>query len=193
MGKLLSLIVGLLLAAGCLPQPAELEPYTAGDDRPPVVLFGDSLSAFGRVPTLAAWEGRRVSFNAEAGTSIDDWFAAMEVVPDDAVVVVALGTNDVTQDTHMVSDVDIVGALGRLEGHCVVWLTLFEEGGEARGTPFSSRTRWFNQTLRAAPVHVFEWDDMASMDMLAADGLHHNEQGIVAYGQALIAAAEMCP
>lgn len=196
--RLVGALLVALTTAGCWAQPATLAPPEAPD----VVLFGDSLSAWSREATLPLYDaaGLDVSYNAVGGTQLDHWAAAMANVPAGAVVVVALGTNDITNNTHQVFGADMAAAAAELDDAvCQVWLTVNETGAALRDIPYSSRTAWFNDELaRMTAEHpnmvLWDWNGASAghPGYLVADHVHHTDAGNLAYAATLADAAGAC-
>jgi len=189
-----------LLCAGCFPQPPELAPFTGPESD--VVVFGDSLTAWARAETLPRFT-RSVSYNAVGGTQIDHWSAAMANVPPGSTVVVALGTNDVTNDLMAQIHLDVDAALETLRpASCVVWVTVNQFGALGRGWPYDVRTHDLDVYLRQLVIDgtypnlvLSEWSIAANGhgEYLVDDGVHHTDAGNLAYATQLAAAPELCP
>lgn len=151
-----SLLVAVSSAAGCYPQPSALAPWAPepAPESQRVVLFGDSLSAMAQSTVMGHLhevdrDGESWSYNAVGGTQIDHWAAPMALAGPADIVIMELGTNDVSNNTHQVMGADLLAALDSLSDvQCVVVPTLNETGGNMRGTPYSSRTTWFNDELQ---------------------------------------------
>lgn len=211
---LLPLLVWLLSA--CFPQPADIRAWTTlpGPDEVGVVVMGDSLSDWARSHVEPQWVGP-LSYNALGGTQIDHWDLAMNhrcgetviVIPGcirtQDTVVVALGTNDVTNNLIEVFSGDVVHALESLRDvRCVVWLTLDETGGDMRGFPYDVRTRTLNQQLYALQASgqypnlvLDDWAEASRGhdEYLVPDHVHHLDAGRDAYAEELRGAPVRCP
>jgi hypothetical protein len=213
-------MVLLMVGPGCFVQPAEWRgwsPEPAAENRR-VVLFGDSLGAMVETMVMGPGaaddrEGESWSYNAVGGTQLDHWLPAMAGVGGDDVVLVELGTNDVSNNTHMVYGEDMHAVAAELvDAECQVWFMINETGGALRGTPYSSRTFWFNDELQRMVASgdypnmvLFDWGSnpgglsAGRVDWLTGDRVHHSgavtSDGTVGndvFAGAVLQAAEVC-
>lgn len=202
-------------------------PATA-DGSETVVLFGDSIGAMAETTAKAQIKviapNQTWSYNAQGGTQIDQWSAPMATrcptlpdgtpiletpcVPVNGTVVAELLTNDVTLNDHYQIDVDLIAALDSLaDVRCVVVPLLNTEGGDRRGTPYSSRTHWVNDRLEQLVadgtypnLHLIPWDDMTAgqpqllMGNAATpvDWVHYNGVGNPVVADMIAHAPEAC-
>jgi hypothetical protein len=160
-----------LVAGTCAPDPP-----------PPLVYFGDSnvAMAAGRLDGTV---------HATAGYSIDDWAPEMADVPDGAVVVVALGSNDILE--HQDAALNEVVARGLLgDVSCVVWVTVNQPSFDQLG--LGAEARSFNDWLRTGPGLVpSEWSTTKTQPM--PNAVHYTPSGYDDYAAKLAAAPELCP
>jgi len=199
-------IVVVVMAAGCYDLPADLNcPPEPG---PRLVVRGDSLGAFAETtvkPGLAADHDGPVCYVAAGGTQINNHSASLPLVGENDCVIMELGTNDISNEVHQQTEVDMHAAADELsDARAQVWFTLNTTGGDLRGTPYSSRTRWFNdELLRMAEsgqwpnMIVWRWD-LAALGHpewlnLPSDKLHMNTTGVLAYAASMRQAAATCP
>lgn len=182
MKRLLALLP--LALGGCL---VPFAPPQA-PQRPSVVLFGDSNAKMAESAARPLWGDVAVSYNAIAGHSIDDWAPEMAEVPAGAIVIVALGANDVLEDE--VPAMDVAPALDLLDGHCVVWVTVNE--ASFPDEPQRSAVWSLNDTIKVSGVHVQDWSAHAGAAVLGPDHIHHTAGGTRAYARELVEAKELC-
>jgi hypothetical protein len=145
---------------------------------PAVVWFGDSNVAM----VAGKLDG---TVHATPGYSLDDWFAEMATVPPGAVIVVALGSNDVLEGDV---DGDVVEAARLLSRRCVVWVTPAQSSFDALGEPYASSARGLIAEL-GQQAHVVVWDTALFQP---ADPVHLTEDGYEAYTSVLASAPEAC-
>jgi GDSL-like lipase/acylhydrolase family protein len=188
---------------GTLTQPAAQD----GGDRL-VVLFGDSFSE----SALPATSDRfltdprlRLSPNVYGGTTLDTqtWRDGYPGVGDGSIVMLLLGTNDISTDTITKTEDDAraaIEALSSAGAERVVVATINTTGRPpGQDASWTDRARAFNDWLRQADrdpldyptLQVVEWADMAwgRTDWLAPDGIHLNPAGQLAYAEMTYAAA----
>lgn len=201
----------LAAAAGCIPQPAVLGPFSNPDPTAAaVVVFGDSLGAMARQPALALWADQpdvTVSYNAVGGTEAADWLPAMGLVTEGQCVVYELGTNDLSHLGAHQAEWNTLAALNELaDADRVIALTLNTTGGDLRGAPFAADTRHFNTFLRRTlsdgtypNLELLDWEARSAgkLGWLAGpipggDVLHYNAEGTQQFAQALVDAGGMC-
>lgn len=204
-------VVVFAAAAGCIPQPRVLAPFTSPDPTAAqVVVFGDSLGAMSRTAALDLWAdqpGVTVSYNAVGGTEAVDWLPAMGLVGPGQCVIWELGTNDLSHLGAQQAEWNTLGALNDLaDADRVVVLTLNTTGGDLRGAPFAAATRHFNGFLHQLDADgtypnlvVMDWDARSDghLDWLlgpvpGGDVLHYNAAGTVEFAGALVDAGGMC-
>lgn len=213
---LVAVLVALAVGCGCYPQPAQWKPWTpvpvGGEQR--VVLFGDSLAAMAESVVMGPAhaverEGETWSYNAVGATRVQHWLDAMAGVGPDDVVVFELLTNNVSLEAintgelpeHLHQGLAAVSA-----ARCVVVFTLNTTGGDLRGSPYGTRTRWVNTELRRAVaageypnVVLLDWEAESAgrVDWLVnpvpgGDYLHYNTAGNVAFASAIARAPGLC-
>ena len=199
---------------GCYPQPVEWRAWSpapeAGDRR--VVLFGDSLAAMAEQPARALYQshpGETWSYNAVGATRIQHWLEPMAAVTAEDVVIFELGTNNVSLEAINTGELpaNIHAGLEELrDARCVVALTLNTTGGDLRGSPYGTRTRWVNTELRRLVAEgtypnlvLLEWDQISAgrVDWLVnpvpgGDYVHYNTAGNVAFAEQIASAPELC-
>lgn len=201
------------LCAGCYPQPPTLKAFTnPSTGTTHLVVFGDSLAAMAEAPAEALFDQDptlSLSYNAVGGTRFQHWADAMATVTADDVVVLELGTNNVSNEAINTGELpgNFHAALAELaDAACVVMPTLNTTGGDLRGFPYDQRTRWVNDELAALiaagtypNLHVYDWaaestDTSILMGTAAtpADWVHYNTTGTTAYAEMLVRAAEVC-
>lgn len=171
-----------------------------------VVLFSDSLGAFGESLIVPIWlaqaPGVSISYNAEAGAEAVNWLPWMAQVSSDQCVIYALGSNEISRLTALEAEWQTLGAFNELaDVKKVVVLNLNTTSHDLRGTPFSSRARHFNSFLQQLYIdgtypnlHVLDWNaiSLGHPEWLTADKLHLNEMGMVEYGETFVQAQEWC-
>jgi lysophospholipase L1-like esterase len=185
-----------------VPAPS-LAPVADGDeDGELVVLFGDSLSesAAAQAADLFADDPDvRLSANQYGGTQLDTpiWVEGYEHVGEGAVVLLLLGTNDISTDSIAGAEGDAVAAIDALTdagADRVVVATVSTTGRPPDQSPaWTSRARAFNDWLRMADTNpyryptlqVVDWDDISRgrTEWLAFDGIHHSPAGSTAYAE----------
>lgn len=227
-------LTAVFSAAGCWEQGPLLRPYFGADatlDGSNVVVFlGDSIGAMAEVDARAAIKtvgpDQRWSYNAQGGTQIDQWDEAMAnrcatlddgtpiidpaapCIPTNGTIVAELLTNDVTLNDHYQIAADLYAALDSLtDVRCVVIPLLNTEGGDRRGTPYSSRTHWVNDELERLVnegvypnLHLVHWDQMSDgqpellMGNAATpvDWVHYNGLGNPVVAEMIAHAPEAC-
>lgn len=157
-----------------------------------VTLVGDSLNV-GIEPYMAgALPGWKVVTNDRVGRTTPEGIAELEAgrTPLSNYVVVSLGTNDSpTAVIDFRQNVDRVLALIG-PNRCVVWATIWRDGEPSTA---------FNDVLRKAAamnqrLELVEWAEMVERhpELLAADGLHGNEDGYRERAGAVAVAARGC-
>jgi len=188
---------------GRLAQPAEGD----GGDRL-VVLFGDSFSESAMPATFDRFMADprlRLSPNVYGGTTLDTrtWREGFPGVGDGSIVLLFLGTNDISIDTIAEAEDDGRAAIDAVTaaGAERVVVTTINTTGRPPGqdASWTDRARAFNDWLRQAdrdPLHyptlqVVDWADMSwgRTDWLAPDGIHLNPAGQAAYAEMTFAAA----
>lgn len=157
-----------------------------------VTLLGDSLNV-GVEPYLAeALPGWRPVLNDRVGRTTPEGIAELEAGRPllSSHVVISLGTND--PPAAIAAFRAGVQRILTLAGpnRCVIWATIWRDGA-----PHDR----FNAVLRQAAaanrrVRLVEWAEMvqSNPDLLAADGLHGNEEGYRARSKAMAEAVTRC-
>ncbi len=157
-----------------------------------VTLVGDSLNV-GIEPYVGpALPGWKVVTNDRVGRTTPEGIAELEAGRPTLsnYVVVSLGTNDPPGDISGFRR--NVGRVLALVGpnRCVVWATIWRDGAPNVA---------FNNVLREAAdanrrLALVEWAEMVDShpELLAADGLHGNEDGYRERARAIAAAARDC-
>ncbi len=157
-----------------------------------VTLVGDSLNVGVEPYVGRALPGWKVVTNDRVGRTTPEGIA--ELVAGRATlsnyVVVSLGTND---SPTAVSDFrrDVRRVLALIgPNRCIVWATIWRDGAPSAA---------FNDVLRDAAaanqrLELVEWAEMVERhpELLAADGLHGNEDGYRERAAAVAAAARRC-
>jgi hypothetical protein len=188
---------------GTLSQPAADD----GGDRL-VVLFGDSFSESampGTFDRFMADPRLRLSPNVYGGTTLDTrtWRDGYPGVGDGSIVLLFLGTNDISTDTIATAEDDAreaIDAVTDAGAERVVVTTINTTGRPpGHGASWTDRARAFNDWLRQADrdpleypaLQVVDWEDMSwgRTDWLASDGIHLNPAGQAAYAEMTHAAA----
>jgi GDSL-like Lipase/Acylhydrolase family len=157
-----------------------------------VTLVGDSLNV-GIEPYIGrALPGWKVVTNDRVGRATPEGIAELEAgrATLSNYVVVSLGTNDPpTAVTDFRRDVRRVLALIG-PNRCIVWATIWRDGAPSAA---------FNEVLREAAaanqrLQLVGWAEMVERhpELLAADGLHGNEDGYRERAGAVAAAARGC-
>ena len=157
-----------------------------------VTLLGDSLNVGVERYLPSALDGWKLLANDRVGRATPEGIDELESgrVALSNYLVVSLGTNDPPTGTDAFRR-DVARVL-RLVGknRCVVWATIWRDGA-----PNDS----FNAILREAAkanrrLTLVEWADMVESrpELLAADGLHGNEDGYRARADAVAAAVRKC-
>ena len=101
--------------------------------------------------------------------------------PDDAVVVVALGTNDVHDPRGFRRHVKKI--MGELDGHEVLWVNLYIS---RRYPPSHGLERPLNdfielQAAKRGNLHVLDWRAFRRRNaIVSTDGLHYSDEGYAA-------------
>lgn len=203
--RILLAMVALILASGAACDlPPDLNcPPGAG---PRLVVRADSLGGMAE-STVKPWlvedhaQGP-VCYKAEGGTQINNHQASLPLVTADDCAVIALGTNDISNEVHQQTQLDMQAAANELvDARAQIWFTINPESGRLRGTPFSSRTRWFNEELlrmaddpRWPNLIVWRWDLQAvgHPEWLMPDEIHLNTEGTERYAESMRAAADVC-
>ncbi len=157
-----------------------------------VTLVGDSLNV-GIEPYIgAALPGWKVVTNDRVGRATSEGIAELEAGRPTLsnFVVVSLGTNDPPGDVtgfrrNVRRALALVGP-----NRCVVWATIWRDGAPNDA---------FNDVLREAAaanrrLTLVEWAEMVERhpELLAADGLHGNEDGYRERARAVATAARSC-
>ena len=188
---------------GVLTQPAADD----GGDRL-VVLFGDSFSESAlpasRLRFLAD-PRLRLSPNVYGGTTLDTrtWMDGYPGVGDGSIVLLFLGTNDISTDTIAGAEADAraaIEAVSSAGAERVVVATINTTGRPSnQDASWTERAQAFNDWLRQADrdpleyptLQVVDWADMAwgRTDWLGPDGIHLNAAGQAAYSEMTYAAA----
>ena len=183
-----------------VPAPS-LAPVADGDeDGRLVVLFGDSFSeaaAREAADLFADDPDVRLSANQYGGTQLDTpiWAERYEDVGDDAIVLLLLGTNDISTDTVARAQADAAAAIDALTeagAARVVVATVTTTGRPPdQGAAWTARARAFNDWLRMADTNpyrypalqVVDWDAISRgrTTWLGFDGIHHSPAGSTAY------------
>jgi hypothetical protein len=188
---------------GTLTQPA----VDDGGDRL-VVLFGDSFSESAMPETFVRFMADprlRLSPNLYGGTTLDTetWRDGYPGVGDGSIVLLFLGTNDISTDTISGVEDDARAAIDAVTaaGAERVVVTTINTTGRPPGhdASWTDRARAFNDWLRQADrdplrypaLQVVDWEDMSwgRTDWLAPDGIHLNPAGRRAYAEMTYAAA----
>ena len=167
------------------------EPATTAA-RGTVTLIGDSLNVGVERYLPDALPGWRVVANDRVGRSTPEGIAELEAGRPQlsSHVVVSLGTNDppaavAAFRADVARVLELVGP-----NRCVVWATIWRDGAPNDA---------FNTVLRDAAeangrVRLVEWAEMARThpELLAADGLHGNEDGYRERARAVAEATKGC-
>jgi lysophospholipase L1-like esterase len=167
------------------------EPATTAA-RGTVTLIGDSLNVGIERYLRDALPGWRVVANDRVGRSTPEGIAELEAGRPKLSphVVVSLGTNDppVAVAAFRADVARVLALVG--PNRCVVWATIWRDGAPNDA---------FNTVLRDAAeanrrVRLVEWAEMARTrpELLAADGLHGNEDGYRERARAVAEATTGC-
>jgi lysophospholipase L1-like esterase len=173
-----------------------------------IVLFGDSFSESalpGTRSRFLADPRLRLSPNVYGGTTLDTqtWVNGYRGVGDGSIVLLFLGTNDISTDTAAGTEADAreaIDAVSSAGAERVVVTTINTTGRPPGQDPsWTDRARAFNDWLRQADtdplryptLQVVDWDDASRgrTDWLAFDGIHLNAAGQAAYTEMTYAAA----
>lgn len=185
-----------------VPAPSLAPVADDDDDGRLVVLFGDSFSE-GAAPEVAdLFAGDpdvRLSANQYGGTELDTpiWAERYRDVGDGAIVLLLLGTNDISTDTVAGAQADAVAAIDALTeagADRVVVATVTTTGRPPdQGAAWTARAMAFNDWLRMADANpyryptlqVVDWDDVSRghTEWLGFDGIHHSPRGSTAYAE----------
>jgi hypothetical protein len=155
-------------------------------------------------------EGESWSYNAIGATRVQHWLEPMAGVTSEDTVVFELGTNNVSLEAINTGELSAnlhAGFEELRDAQCVVALTLNTTGGDLRGSPYGTRTRWVNTELRrlvAEGVYpnlvLLEWDQISAgrVDWLVnpvpgGDYVHYNTAGNVAFAEQIASAPGLCP
>lgn len=203
MKRLLALLP--LALAGCwgAPPPAGLAPPADA----PVVVFGDSLTAWGATTIAERWDTDHpdtpLSINAVGGAEAENWMPWMAQVGPGRCVIYALGTNDISRLSSHQAEWNALAALNELaDAERVVALTLNETSGQLRGAPFTARTAHYNAFLEGLVADgtypnlaLADWSATSAghPEWLTADHLHLTDPGTDAYAAELSNAGGLCP
>lgn len=205
--------LAMAVATACEPGPPPGPPpigppsYTASTYDQSVYYFGDSLGAMSRDVERAWYDQqappvRTYDNNIIAGTTLQQWWATMAQLPEDATVVVELGTNNITNEAINTGALEssLRGTFEILRDRVAtrtVWFTLNEYSAAIRGFPYDQRARWVNQFMRGLVdsgeyadigLEVYDWNALAQpaeMSILVDDKVHHNALGIEWFGRAM--------
>jgi len=183
---LVAVALGVLVLVRLSDEPA------ATASRGTVTLLGDSLNVGVERYLPDALPGWKVVANDRVGRSTPEGIAELEAGRPQlsSHVVVSLGTNDPPAAVAAFrADVARVLALVG-PNRCVVWATIWRDGAPNDA---------FNTVLRDAAeanrrVRLVEWAEMARTqpELLAADGLHGNEDGYRERARAVAEATTGC-
>jgi GDSL-like Lipase/Acylhydrolase family len=157
-----------------------------------VTLVGDSLNVGIEPYVGSALPGWTVVTNDRVGRTTPEAIVELEAGRPTLsnYVVVSLGTNDPpTAVTDFRRDVRrVLGLVG--PNRCIVWATIWRDGAPNTA---------FNDVLREAAaanqrLELVDWAEMVDRrpELLAADGLHGNEDGYRERAGAIAAAARRC-
>lgn len=200
-------ILALVMAAGCYDLPPDLN--CTPEPGPRLVVRADSLGKMAEPiaqPAIHAdYDTGPTCYTAAPGTQINNHSASLPQLGVEDCVVMELGTNDISSEVHQQTEVDLHQAADELaDTGRQIWFTLNVTGGDLRGTPYSSRTRWFNDELlrmdaddaRWPNLVVWRWDieSLGHPEWLSLpDKIHYNAVGTEHFAASLTAAAEACP
>lgn len=173
------------------PSPASVIPDPLPSE---IVVIGDSLTV-GAAPYLAALADAlalRIRVDARVGRSTNEGLARLAHLEsaDDAVVVLALGTND--RDSARYSDAVDVARTAAGTARAIVWLTIVRPNGRPL-TNASLAVAAANAGTPPLRLVVWEAYVAAHPEWLASDGVHLTATGYRARALAIIAAATGWP
>lgn len=202
LAALVALAAAVIASAACEP----IADSPSGDTGEVLaVQFGDSLSRMSENPLVALYVNDpvwRVSLNHQGGTEFDTntWVNRYPSVPAGATVVLALGTNDLSNDSLSDAKADARAAIAAVSDAGAVRVVVptvnetsaYEFGGQARLDKTQAWNAWLWQAENSLHVDyraldVVDWAAVSAgrTDWLAADRLHHNVAGEQAYAEFL--------
>lgn len=208
--------LALVASVGCVPQGPNLAPWLYVDPDPATaptqprrIIVGDSLTAEAEALAKDAWKptGAAVSYQAFGATRWDHWYERFQNVPTGATVLVALGTNDLSNLTVQQAEWNTLAGLNVLADRapaCVVVFSLNSTSASYRSPATQAETATYNGWLRelvAAGTYPFlglyDWEAESAghpeyLD-LPTDPIHHTDLGHAAYIAAQVNGPSACP
>ena len=165
---------------------------------PRLAIIGDSITVVSTDALAAALEGdHATSMTAVIGIKADAQLVTAQryVATDPTVVVINLGTNDVSQHDPTAeyrSELDAMVAL--FPDRCVVVTTITTQAPVP--DDFARRAREYNDHIRTF-AHVADWDAaigraVAAGRQVTTDGVHPNPDGQQLYAQVIRDAVAAC-
>jgi hypothetical protein len=209
-------LLAVLAGAGCVPQGPNLAPWlytdpdpTTAPDQPRVVVIGDSLTAEPEPQAKEAWKGTgaAVSYQAFGGTRWDHWYERFQNVPAGTTVLVALGTNDLSNLTVQQAEWNLLAGLNLLADRqpaCVVLYLLNTTSASYRDATTRAETATYNAWLHELVdsgtypfLGLYDWDAASAGHpeylTLPKDPIHHTPLGHAAYIGAQVSGPSACP
>lgn len=213
--QLLVAVLVALACSACVPMGPGLAPFIPGPvgDSPvvrQVVVIGDSLSAEPEQQAKETWKtvpDVTVSYQAFGGTQHQHWMDRFAEVPEGAILLDLLGTNDAVNlpldqaIANMRAALDVVATR---HPACVVWFRMNTTSARLRPAADREKVLAF---IRAATAIVesgdYPWLVMQRWDLTSAgrtdwlklpdDVVHHTPAGSAAYIAEQVEALNRCP
>jgi hypothetical protein len=176
--------------------PPEVSAYEGTGPR--VAVIGDSITVISAEDIHAALHPEYASsITAAIGIKTDAQLVTAQryVATDPSVVVINLGTNDVSaHDSPESFRHEMDAIVGLFPDRCVVVTTLTTQPPVSK--EFAARAAAYNEYLRTFP-HVADWDAVLAQavrngEQLTSDGVHPNDEGQRRYAALLAAAVRLC-
>jgi len=194
------LATGLLLAslAGCS-HASSASPTTTTNDRPGLVLIGDSIthrsadvlidSLSDRFDVTVVAEDSRTIAEQQQGAS-----AAAQSSPE--YVLINLGTNDAVKGVPLdVAEKGLVDMAAKFPDACVVFTTINKN---TTIPVYNAKASELNDWLFANAKHIADWNAVVTAGYMnrapvVLDGLHPNDEGKRQYAEIIQEALDTCP
>jgi hypothetical protein len=190
-------LLGALLS-GCT-NSSSAAPRTTDDERPSLVLIGDSIT-HRSTEVLEATLGERYDLTivAEDGRTIAEQqegaSEAAESSPD--FVFINLGTNDAVKGVALEdAQKGLIDMAAKFPGSCLVFSTINKN---TTIPVYNEKASALNDWLFANAPHIADWNAVVTAGYMerqpvVLDGLHPNDLGKAEYAQIISDALDECP